>query len=285
LSARHDGDGNSCSKYDGHIMSSGEFWKQTPETKYNPWRFSSCSVHYFTTFLTEFDSSSYRYNCLAYAIEASDDIPDVSNKLLGQLIKPNQQCQLNYGKASYYCKGAKNTTIEDICHSLYCRDPLSLGDCKLIEAFIGTSCGDGKICMYGKCVSDPYAPDVDETCVFGDVHEDHCQSLISKFVGNCYQSIHYDLCCGTCNNMSRPIRGCEYGDREENCQTYHCAKEKKTCCGTCNYGTPFTPITRRTAPTRIPSKKPLLIRTSPKVIRYCEQGALDLRPELCHDPS
>ncbi|XP_055888614.1 uncharacterized protein LOC106052213 isoform X4 [Biomphalaria glabrata] len=285
LSAKHDGDGNSCSKYDRYIMSSGEFWKQTPETKYNPWRFSSCSVNYFTTFLTEFDRSSYRYNCLAYAIKASDDIPDVSNKLLGQLIKPNQQCQLIYGKASYYCRGEKNTNIEDICHSLYCRDPMKSGDCKLMEAYIGTSCGDGKICMYGKCVSDPYAPQVDETCVFGDVQEDHCKSLINTFVGNCYQSKHYDLCCGTCNNMSRPIRGCEYGDRVKNCQEYHCAKEKETCCGTCNYGTPFTPITRRNIPMRPTSAKPLLIRNSPKVTRDCEPGALDLRPDLCYDLS
>uniref|UniRef100_A0A2C9LZU3 Peptidase M12B domain-containing protein n=1 Tax=Biomphalaria glabrata TaxID=6526 RepID=A0A2C9LZU3_BIOGL len=105
LSAKHDGDGNSCSKFDRYIMSSGE---------------------------------------LTYAIEASDDIPDVSNKLLGQFIKPNQQCQLKYGNASYYCKGEKNTNIEDICHSLYCRDPLKFGECKWMKAYIGTSCGDGK---------------------------------------------------------------------------------------------------------------------------------------------
>ncbi|XP_055887584.1 uncharacterized protein LOC106068867 isoform X4 [Biomphalaria glabrata] len=285
LSAKHDGDGNSCSKYDRYIMSSGEFRKQTPETKYNPWQFSSCSVNYFTTFLTKIVSKSQGYNCLAYATEASDDIPDVSNKLLGQLIKPNQQCQLNYGKASYYCKGAENTRIEDICHSLYCRDPLNSGDCKLMEAYIGTSCGDGKICMYGKCVSDPYAPQVDETCLFGDVHEDHCKSLISTFVGNCYHSKHYDLCCGTCNNMSRPIRGCEYGDKKENCQEYHCVKEKETCCGTCNYGTPYTPITRRNIPMRPTSAKPLLIRNWPKAARDCEPGALDLRPDLCNSLS
>ncbi|XP_055887537.1 uncharacterized protein LOC106078253 isoform X2 [Biomphalaria glabrata] len=285
LSAKHDGDGNSCFKYNRYIMYSGELRMEAPETIYNSWQFSSCSVNYFTTFLTKFDSSSYRYDCLAYAIEASDDIPDVSNKLLGQIIKPNQQCQLYFGKASYYCKGAKNTQIEDICHSLYCQDPLNSGDCKVMEAYIGTSCGDGKICMYGKCVNDPYAPHDDETCLFGDVHEDHCKSLISTFVGNCYRNEHYDLCCGTCNNMYRPILGCEYGDKKENCQSYHCVKEKRTCCGTCNYGTPFTPNTRRTIPTRITSKKPLLIRNSPKVLGDCKQGDLDLRPELCHDPS
>ncbi|XP_055889858.1 uncharacterized protein LOC106080032 isoform X2 [Biomphalaria glabrata] len=285
LSAKHDGDGNDCSNSDRYIMSSGDFMTQTPETKYNPWLFSACSVNYFTTFVAETVNKSRRYNCLAYAIEASDVIPDVSNNLLGQFIKPNQQCQLNYGKDSYYCKGAENTEIEDICHSMYCLDPLNSEDCKMVEAYIGTSCGDGKICLYGKCVSVPYAPQVDETCILGDRQEDYCKSLISNFVGNCYQSKHYSVCCGTCNNMFRPIRGCEYGDKKENCQTYHCAKEKETCCGTCNYGTPFTPITRRNIAMRPTSAKPLLIRRSPKVARDCEPGALDLRPDLCYDLS
>ncbi|XP_055887586.1 uncharacterized protein LOC106073612 isoform X2 [Biomphalaria glabrata] len=266
LSAKHDGDGNSCSKFDRYIMSSGVLSKQTPETKYNPWQFSSCSVNNFTTFLTEFGSRSYRYNCLAYAIEASDDIPDVSNKLLGQFIKPNQQCQLKYGNASYYCKGEKNTNIEDICHSLYCRDLLKSGDCKLMEAYIGTSCGDGKICMYGKCVSDPYAPPVDETCVFGDVHEDHCKSLISTFVGNCYQSKHYDLCCGTCNNMSRPIKVCKPGALDLRPELCHdpsvCKNQFFLCCEYC--------LTYFTLPTRT------------TISRYdCAPGDLDLLPELC----
>nr|KAI8758954.1 ADAM family mig-17-like; partial [Biomphalaria glabrata] len=285
LSAKHDGDGNDCSNSDRYIMNNGLNRKQTPETKFNPWRFSTCSVKYFTKFLTENPSNSRRYECLAYAIETSANIPDVSNKLLGQFIKPNQQCQLNYGKDSYYCKGAENTEIEDICHSMYCRDPLNSDDCILMEAYIGTTCGDGKICLYGKCVSVPFAPQVDETCLFGDTKEDHCKSLISKFVGNCYQKAHYDLCCGTCNNMSRPIRGCEYGDKKENCQTYHCAKEKETCCGTCNYGTPFTTITRRNIAMRPTSAKPLLIRRSPKVARECVLGEPDLKPELCTSPS
>ncbi|KAI8792428.1 ADAM family mig-17, partial [Biomphalaria glabrata] len=206
LSAKHDGDGNDCSNSDRYIMNNGLNGEQTPETKFNPWQFSACSVKYFTKFLTENPSNSRRYECLAYAIETSANIPDVSNKLLGQFIKPNQQCQLNYGKDSYYCKGAGNIQIEDICHSMYCRDPLKSGICKMMEAYIGTSCDDGKICLYGKCVSVPYAPQVDETCLFGDTKEDHCKSFISKFVGNCYQKAHYELCCGTCNNMSRPIR-------------------------------------------------------------------------------
>ncbi|KAK6986915.1 A disintegrin and metalloproteinase with thrombospondin motifs 7, partial [Biomphalaria glabrata] len=57
LSAKHDGDGNSCSKYNRYIMYSGELRMEAPETIYNSWQFSSCSVNYFTTFLTEFDSS------------------------------------------------------------------------------------------------------------------------------------------------------------------------------------------------------------------------------------
>ncbi|KAK0064442.1 ADAM family mig-17, partial [Biomphalaria pfeifferi] len=53
LSAEHDGDGNDCSNSDRYIMNNGLNRKQTPETKYNPWIFSACSVKYFTKFLTE----------------------------------------------------------------------------------------------------------------------------------------------------------------------------------------------------------------------------------------
>ncbi|KAI8792439.1 ADAM family mig-17, partial [Biomphalaria glabrata] len=53
LSAKHDGDGNDCSNSDRYIMNNGLNRKQTPETKFNPWRFSTCSVKYFTKFLTE----------------------------------------------------------------------------------------------------------------------------------------------------------------------------------------------------------------------------------------
>ncbi|KAK6986934.1 A disintegrin and metalloproteinase with thrombospondin motifs 7, partial [Biomphalaria glabrata] len=53
LSADHDGENNSCSDSDRYIMNANTFGKQTPETKYNLWRFSSCSVNSFTTFLTK----------------------------------------------------------------------------------------------------------------------------------------------------------------------------------------------------------------------------------------
>ncbi|KAK0065128.1 A disintegrin and metalloproteinase with thrombospondin motifs 6-like isoform X2, partial [Biomphalaria pfeifferi] len=50
LSARHDGDGNPCNASDGYIMGSLNAGIK-PETKYNPWLFSPCSVSYFTSFL------------------------------------------------------------------------------------------------------------------------------------------------------------------------------------------------------------------------------------------
>ncbi|KAK6986925.1 A disintegrin and metalloproteinase with thrombospondin motifs 7, partial [Biomphalaria glabrata] len=53
LSADHDGENNSCSDSDRYIMNANTFGKQTPETKYNLWRFSSCSVNSFTNFLTK----------------------------------------------------------------------------------------------------------------------------------------------------------------------------------------------------------------------------------------
>ncbi|XP_055895375.1 uncharacterized protein LOC129927855 [Biomphalaria glabrata] len=77
------------------------------------------------------------------------------------------------------------------------------------------------------------------------------------------------------------IDGCEYGDRIIDCTKDHCLNSQVDCCGTCNYGTPFTPTysTRRSTPERLATTvNPLVLFTS---IKDCEQGDQDLRPELC----
>ncbi|KAK6975183.1 A disintegrin and metalloproteinase with thrombospondin motifs 6-like isoform X2 [Biomphalaria glabrata] len=108
LSARHDGENNLCNASERYILGSSDAEK-TPGTEYNPWLFSPCSVSYITSFLKKKLSSSRGYTCLVYAIEASADIPDVSDKLLGQVIKPDQQCQQFFGNDSFFCR-VSNTT-------------------------------------------------------------------------------------------------------------------------------------------------------------------------------
>ncbi|KAK6968831.1 A disintegrin and metalloproteinase with thrombospondin motifs 7, partial [Biomphalaria glabrata] len=60
---------------------------------------------------------------------------------------------------------------------------------------------------------------------------------------------------------------CEYGDRIIDCTKDHCLNSQVDCCGTCNYGTPFTPTysTRRSTPKRLATTvNPLVIFTSIK---------------------
>ncbi|KAK6958532.1 A disintegrin and metalloproteinase with thrombospondin motifs 7, partial [Biomphalaria glabrata] len=60
---------------------------------------------------------------------------------------------------------------------------------------------------------------------------------------------------------------CEYGDRIIDCTKDHCLNSQVDCCGTCNYGTPFTPTysTRRSTPKRLATTViPLVLFTSVK---------------------
>ncbi|XP_055878742.1 uncharacterized protein LOC129924971 isoform X3 [Biomphalaria glabrata] len=142
-----------------------------------------------------------------------------------------------------------------------------------------------QVCINGQCVSDPYAPQIDENCAFGDRPSYSCSLYINDFMGNCYSTLNYRACCDTCNKVSRPVKGCEYGDRIIDCTKDHCLNSQVDCCGTCNYGTPFTPMysTRRSTPERLATTvNPLVLFTS---IKECEPGDLDLRPELCTNTS
>ncbi|XP_055896706.1 uncharacterized protein LOC129928109 isoform X3 [Biomphalaria glabrata] len=279
LSARHDGENNLCNASERYIMGSPDAEKK-PGTEYNPWLFSPCSVSYFTSFLKKKLSSSRGYTCLVYAVEASADIPDVSDKLLGQVIKPDQQCQQFFGNDSFFCRASESKrSITEICQAMLCADVLR-GLCIPQIALTGTSCGDGKVCINGHCVSDPYAPQLDENCAFGDRPSYSCSLFINDFMGNCYSTLGYRACCDTCNNVSRPVKGCEYRDRIIDCTKDHCLNSQVDCCGTCNYGTPFTPTysTRRSTPKRSTTVNPLVLFTS---IKDCKPGDQDLRPELC----
>ncbi|KAI8747905.1 ADAM family mig-17 [Biomphalaria glabrata] len=278
LSAFHDGEVYPCNDSQRYIMDiSGA--KLRPGTEFNPWRFSPCSIRHFTSFLEEKMDTSRGYRCLVYSIETSADIPDVNAKQWGQLVKPDQQCQQMYGSGSYVCRLDKNY-ISTICRIMYCFDPLK-NACYQISALIGTSCGDGKICIHGQCVSDPYAPQVNENCVLGDKPGDSCSSFVKGFNGVCYDSGNYIACCASCNEVSRPVLGCEYGDRIKGCTIVHCYGFKVDCCGTCKYGTPYNPTTsiRRTTPKRLATtvKRPVIFT----LVKVCKPGDKDLRPELC----
>lgn len=49
LSSEHDGDGNTCNRTSYFIMAPSS----APVQNQNPWKFSQCSVDYFTTFINK----------------------------------------------------------------------------------------------------------------------------------------------------------------------------------------------------------------------------------------
>lgn len=52
LGARHDMDGNTCLTFERYIMTS-RFRFSSARTAQNPWKFSSCSVEYFSDFIND----------------------------------------------------------------------------------------------------------------------------------------------------------------------------------------------------------------------------------------
>ncbi|GFS12265.1 A disintegrin and metalloproteinase with thrombospondin motifs 18, partial [Elysia marginata] len=158
LSAKHDGEENLCRSTDRYIMAGGTF-PQTDANLLNPWQFSVCSANYFTTFITDEIRSTRGQYCLNFPLAVSASIPDVSDRLPGQEVSPDQQCAQIYGDSSRLCRGREFG--DDICTAMFCFDPATVGTCYEQTAARGTTCGDGKLCIDGECVADPRAPAVD----------------------------------------------------------------------------------------------------------------------------
>ncbi|CAL1545370.1 unnamed protein product [Lymnaea stagnalis] len=263
LSAQHDGDDNYCSSSDRYIMAAVTGTAETASTVYHPWQFSTCSVESFKSYLNQQLLTSRGVICLDGHPPMDNTIPDVSGRLLGQEIPPDQQCQATHGPDSRVCRGVQKIG-SDVCHALYCLDT---GDylCYPKAALDGTTCGNLKICRSGQCVSDPQAPTADESCVFGDQpgivwQGMTCPQFVNYFKGVCYNAQNQKICCKSCRDAYSTLRGCEYGDRFTNCTTQFCSQLPVDCCGTCNNGVPFTtkPTTAVTvtyAP-RLPTQNP-----------------------------
>ncbi|KAI8733836.1 A disintegrin and metalloproteinase with thrombospondin motifs 6 isoform X2 [Biomphalaria glabrata] len=126
LSARHDGENNLCNASERYIMGYPDAEKK-PGTEYNPWLFSPCSVIEVTLVLSTLSKHH-----------------DVSDKLLGQVIKPDQQCQQFFVNDSFFCRASESRrSITEICQAMLCADVLR-GLCIPHIALTGTSCSDGK---------------------------------------------------------------------------------------------------------------------------------------------
>lgn len=133
---QHDGSGNECEPVGKRpfVMS--------PQLLYGTSlpKWSSCSRQYITRFL---DRGWGR--CL-------DDPPghnrlSVTSLLPGVLYSAPHQCRLQYGSSSALCQD-----MDDVCNTLWCTVGKTCHS-KLDGAVDGTSCGQDKWCISGRCVS------------------------------------------------------------------------------------------------------------------------------------
>ncbi|XP_063411672.1 A disintegrin and metalloproteinase with thrombospondin motifs 7-like isoform X1 [Mytilus trossulus] len=167
LSAKHDGDGNSCNGTDAYIISYSNSPQQDPNKATNPWKFSTCSVDNFTLKIDAFESSGN--NCMK-TLGANFDptaLAPYNQSLAGQYYDADAQCSHIYGTSSYMCRGQYNGNYESICSVLWCynQDETS---CRSAIAGSGTLCGNHKWCVSGVCTSDTNAPAGNVNCLYGD---------------------------------------------------------------------------------------------------------------------
>ncbi|XP_077255769.1 A disintegrin and metalloproteinase with thrombospondin motifs like [Temnothorax americanus] len=135
IGARHDGNpkgAGDCPAQEGFIMTSGLMLHE------NGFEWSSCSINAFYNFITE-DKAKCLYNEPVTG-------PPVALVLPGTLMSLDDQCTKVFGTPA--CN--KDATV---CVRLECEYPGIEGYCRAFaSAAEGSPCGDGLICLNGKCV-------------------------------------------------------------------------------------------------------------------------------------
>ncbi|CAC5419010.1 unnamed protein product [Mytilus coruscus] len=201
LSAMHDGDGNSCSGTDAYIIAYSNSPQQDPNKATNPWKFSTCSIDYFTSKIDTLESSGN--NCMK-TLGANFDptaLAPYNQSLAGQLYDADAQCIHIYGNSSYMCRGQYNGNYESICSVLWCYNPDERSCCSAI-AGSGTLCGNHKWCVSGVCTSDINAPAGNVKCLYGDERGSiasngwTCADMYAYAPNNC-ENVTVK-CCDTC---------------------------------------------------------------------------------------
>ncbi|CAC5383740.1 unnamed protein product [Mytilus coruscus] len=169
LSASHDGEGNGCSFSDAYIMASSSS-PQTPGSAIatNPWKFSSCSTNYFTSYIDTLETNSA--NCmlsLSHGFNATA-LSEFENDVAGQVYDAHVQCENIIGPGSYLCTDRYSGDFSSICTVMWCALPDQPGYCTTTTAAEGTLCGNQKWCVTGSCVYDAAAPSGSSSCLYGD---------------------------------------------------------------------------------------------------------------------
>lgn len=248
LGAQHDGSGNACDSDDSYIMSA----VSRPVQNQNPWKFSTCSVNYFTTFINKLNQEDK--NCMTVLSPSYD--PGTLKQytsLPGEIYDADSHCRHIVGPGSSFCRGLYYGNFSSICTTLWCRKTDGSGGCTSAVAGNGLRCGNKKWCISGKCKYDECAPPGDDACLYGDAKgvvttysskEITCSfEDISDYPWVCY--LVKDKCCQQCRHFYTGIAGCEYGDRASGCYTRICPVNPSICCGTCYSGPTLTKPTQK----------------------------------------
>ncbi|XP_071099541.1 A disintegrin and metalloproteinase with thrombospondin motifs 6-like [Haliotis cracherodii] len=250
LGAEHDGLNNTCTPADRYIMA-GASYNETSANKYNPWRFSPCSINYFKVYIDGVINNVKESTCFRSKLTPVG-VPNITGEMAGQLLGPDEQCRHIYGPTSYLCRGENFGDATDICRAMFCRNPKTANKCVLHSAARGTSCGNKRWCVEGRCVGHVKAPHRPAGCPFGDQTGvvsggKTCKQIVAEASGYCYVKDFRTRCCSSCAGINSKVSGCEYGDRVLDCQPDYCGRKFKDgtlyntdCCGTCNYAPPTT---------------------------------------------
>ncbi|XP_052281136.1 uncharacterized protein LOC127878647 [Dreissena polymorpha] len=249
LNASHDGNGNNCIPNDNYIMAAESSVNQKDAAvNLRLFRFSNCSIAYFTNYMTKLNTET-NGNCLKNLTSNynTSDLDPYLSDLAGQVYPPDKQCEMEVGPKSALYRAVYSSNFSSICTTMACSIPGSNQYSAKI-AFDGTTCGSGKICQKGECVSMEKAPKFsDEMCPFGDTPyslHGSTETCLQKMGTvdtsyHCYIDEDRKQCCATCEKHrldNIKISGCTYGDRIpcsgldlSTCYTY----EKDQCCRSC----------------------------------------------------
>nr|XP_018673460.1 A disintegrin and metalloproteinase with thrombospondin motifs 18 isoform X1 [Ciona intestinalis] len=139
---KHDGEGNLCSKRDGHIMS------PTLNGLNGVFTWSTCSRNAIGDFLQNVESQ-----CL-------DDHPspmanlNFPDQLPGEIYDAASQCKWQFGADAITCIFRYEHKQASVCKVLWCqRSESSRCETKYMPAAEGTNCGNNMWCRRGVCVT------------------------------------------------------------------------------------------------------------------------------------
>ncbi|KAL5007400.1 hypothetical protein ScPMuIL_016206 [Solemya velum] len=163
----------------------------------------------------------------------------------GQVYGPNEQCRQLMGPSSFYGWSETLGFLDSICTNMACSVPNDTRRFRIHHAARGTTCGNKKWCINGRCTWSKSAPKVDDKCPHGDSGRLFganmtCSQYITQRPYLCYTKFYQSQCCDTCKQMETGIKGCEYGDRTAEChsittgnQSSLCYANADLCCSTC----------------------------------------------------